>query len=449
MTAASVMALLWSNDPYVTVSSGQYSVGTLSAGQTFSQPNAFTVTFDANMPAVYSPRLNVLLTTSTGEYIVAQVDVSTIATETFENGAANWSHYTTNGSATDEWHLSSQRCYSTSTSYKVGSTSPTVDYSNNMSCALESPEIILPDSTYFIFRHWMEAEDSPSQPGYGYDGGIVQIESNGTWETITPLQGYPMLSLEGTNPPFPLGTSFYCGDIDWGRAVFSLAGYSGATHLRFYFGTDNAYRREGWYIDDVQFSNTPGLLTAPSGLLAEVVDDASVHLTWSASTGDVSGYNVYRRIAMNAYTRIGTTTNREFTDTDIPDSVAYYLVTANDGQEESHFSNTVEGHIPYVNTHNSTVPALEDRLAGNFPNPFNPETTISFSLAQAGIAQIDIFNLRGQRVRTLVKDNLPAGAHTVTWNGTDDNGRAVASGVYLYRLDSAGKQKTRKCLLLK
>jgi len=84
-----------------------------------------------------------------------------------------------------------------------------------------------------------------------------------------------------------------------------------------------------------------------------------------------------------------------------------------------------------------------------WPNPFNPSTSVSFSLAQAGRAQLAVYNVRGQRVRTLVDDPLPAGEHTAVWNGRDDAGRPCASGVYLLRLQTGATVQTSKVLLLK
>jgi len=84
-----------------------------------------------------------------------------------------------------------------------------------------------------------------------------------------------------------------------------------------------------------------------------------------------------------------------------------------------------------------------------WPNPFNPSTSVSFSLSQPGRAQLAVYNVRGQRVRTLVDDPLPAGEHTAVWNGRDDAGRPCASGVYLLRLQTGAPVQTSKALLLK
>jgi len=84
-------------------------------------------------------------------------------------------------------------------------------------------------------------------------------------------------------------------------------------------------------------------------------------------------------------------------------------------------------------------------LAQNSPNPFNPMTEISFAVPQnGGQVSLEIFDVRGQKVRTLVQSHLEAGNHTRTWNGRDDRGGQVASGVYFYRLAGDGFVQTRK-----
>jgi ligand-binding sensor domain-containing protein len=85
----------------------------------------------------------------------------------------------------------------------------------------------------------------------------------------------------------------------------------------------------------------------------------------------------------------------------------------------------------------------------NVPNPFNSTTTLSFSLPATDPAALAVYSLTGQRVRTLVSGTLAAGRHSFVWDGRDDAGRAVSSGVYLSRLESGGKIATGKMLLIK
>jgi hypothetical protein len=88
-------------------------------------------------------------------------------------------------------------------------------------------------------------------------------------------------------------------------------------------------------------------------------------------------------------------------------------------------------------------------LSQNWPNPFNPVTTIRYALDEPGRVEIEIFNVLGRKVRTLVDEVVPAGAYIATWDGTDAAGKPVSTGVYLYRLTAGDVVLTRKMLLLK
>jgi flagellar hook capping protein FlgD len=85
----------------------------------------------------------------------------------------------------------------------------------------------------------------------------------------------------------------------------------------------------------------------------------------------------------------------------------------------------------------------------NYPNPFNPVTTIEMNLAVAGQANLNIFNTKGQLVKTLVNDVLDAGVNYATWNGTDNNDTPVTSGIYFYQLETGSQTTTRKMIMLK
>ena len=94
-------------------------------------------------------------------------------------------------------------------------------------------------------------------------------------------------------------------------------------------------------------------------------------------------------------------------------------------------------------------------LLGNYPNPFNPETTIRFNVGNAFIRSesihisIDIYNIRGQKVRSLLDGLYESGSHTVVWDGKDDNGQELGSGVYLYRMVAGEERSVRRMVLLK
>lgn len=88
-------------------------------------------------------------------------------------------------------------------------------------------------------------------------------------------------------------------------------------------------------------------------------------------------------------------------------------------------------------------------LAQSFPNPFNPRTTITFGVTRPGSVSLKIYDVSGRLVRALVNQELPAGHYEEAWDGRDDHGAQVASGVYFYRLSAGGFSQTRKIVLLK
>jgi hypothetical protein len=96
----------------------------------------------------------------------------------------------------------------------------------------------------------------------------------------------------------------------------------------------------------------------------------------------------------------------------------------------------------------STTP-MAFALYANHPNPFNPETTISYQLSHEEVVVLSIWNLAGQLVRELVHAPQAAGHYSVTWDGSDGAGSPVANGVYLYQIRAGEFQRARKMVLMK
>ncbi len=96
-------------------------------------------------------------------------------------------------------------------------------------------------------------------------------------------------------------------------------------------------------------------------------------------------------------------------------------------------------------------PSIPDEfiLSQNYPNPFNPTTNITFGLPKESNVTIDVYNLMGQKVATLVNERINAGYHTVNWNGRDASGNRVTSGVYIYKITAGDFAKSKKMLLVK
>ncbi|MBN2355735.1 T9SS type A sorting domain-containing protein, partial [candidate division KSB1 bacterium] len=111
--------------------------------------------------------------------------------------------------------------------------------------------------------------------------------------------------------------------------------------------------------------------------------------------------------------------------------------------------------LPDVSTDAAATAATpaEFALGQNYPNPFNPSTEIQFTLAAPARVHLQVFNLLGEEVKTLRNASLPAGTHTVSWDGTDHRGARMGSGVYFYRLEAVyGSERflqMRRMLLIK
>ncbi len=102
----------------------------------------------------------------------------------------------------------------------------------------------------------------------------------------------------------------------------------------------------------------------------------------------------------------------------------------------------------YPNSDDSN-PALNTIVSSNYPNPFNPTTTIEYSVPETGNVSIDIYNILGQRVDTLINSEHSKGTHTIQWDGVDDNQNALSSGIYFYKVSQNGKSVTKKIVMMK
>jgi len=109
----------------------------------------------------------------------------------------------------------------------------------------------------------------------------------------------------------------------------------------------------------------------------------------------------------------------------------------------------IVGNSDYVEKEITPLIPKNYALYQNYPNPFNPETSIRFALPEAGLVKIEIFNILGQKVTTLLDRDMPAGVNEVVWNGAGDTGRNISTGVYFYRLTSGAFVQSKKMILLK
>lgn len=192
--------------------------------------------------------------------------------------------------------------------------------------------------------------------------------------------------------------------------------------------------------------------TAPTSLAGNQIGP-DVELTWDESPDSDFNYFSIRRgdqpgFDPNIGTEVGTTTGTLFVDQNVPGGNWFYRVVAFDfNGNEGEFSDEIS--VPMgLDPLNSTLPK-EFALHQNYPNPFNPETWISFDLPKAVDVSITIYNTLGQKVRTLVSEASPAGTYRVLWDGSNDNGIRVASGIYIYTIKAGTFVQSRKMTFMK
>ncbi len=190
-----------------------------------------------------------------------------------------------------------------------------------------------------------------------------------------------------------------------------------------------------------------------SSFVAEYVEQ-SVELKWiSQSETDNLGYYIYRSEDQSGrYERIndemilGAGNSQEkheylYRDKTVKAGMTYYYKLADiDYQGVLTYHDPISVNIP--------LPA-EYVLEPNYPNPFNPETRLTIRVPEEGEARLEIYNMRGNKVRTLLQDRIPAGNHVMTWNGCDDGGTQMPSGIYFAVFRMNGFVQEQKMTLLK
>ncbi len=123
----------------------------------------------------------------------------------------------------------------------------------------------------------------------------------------------------------------------------------------------------------------------------------------------------------------------------------YLILTVNDIVVEENQTTTIDFAL-HSETDADDLTISVTQLLSNYPNPFNPATTIKFNIEQNEQVKIEIYNLKGQKIRQF---SIPEGQHSVIWDGTDENDQQVSSGIYFYKLKSGCYTSTKKMILIK
>jgi hypothetical protein len=193
------------------------------------------------------------------------------------------------------------------------------------------------------------------------------------------------------------------------------------------------------------------IFPAPENLVAEK-GDSQVILDWDTPEtcpATLTSYKIYRNNML-----LSNTTICPYLDTNMVINgrdYTYYITavyTVESIEYESGTSDTIFV-TPGTANEDGILDVVITELRSNYPNPFNPTTIISYSVLNADNIIIEIYNIKGQRVKTLVNENKNTGHYQVTWNGTDDSGRSVSSGIYFYKMTTGDFVDIKKMMILK
>ncbi len=334
------------------------------------------------------------------------------------------------------------------------------------SCALQSPSFNLTNAgTYTLqFRKSMEAINSNAPFGvyveYSTDAGATW-QRLGTDNDPNGTNWYDRGPTVGAHSVTPGGYAF-CGNYDNQLTAYDISALAGSSTVCFRFvfmiekGWTSGYNADGFMLDDFKVlgpSNDASLPVELNTFTAGLNNEKSaVELNWRTESEIENAFWLVER-RMNDQTDFeqmakidghGTTseaTDYQYLDASVTDGQTYiYRLTdvSYTGERTSHQEISIMVDLP-----------KSFALLGNYPNPFNPETTIRFQIAEKGRVKLVIYNLLGQQVRTLIDTELKPGFQEIRWDGRDNTGLHTASGAYIYRLSQDGQVKAKKMLLVR
>jgi len=330
---------------------------------------------------------------------------------------------------------------------------------DNLECVfpdnwLISPPIELPSESDIFFEFFVAAVN-PLHPS---DRLLVYITSVSDSEIGWELFLQNRQTITGLTSPGPasetlfgdttLLTDFIVTDDEYSAKNFDISEYAGQ-FVRVAFRHAFCQDMFAVKISNMTISSASYVPVRVTGSVVTMVDNVAVpvpNATVSISTANT----------------ISTTTsnNGTFVLNNVPGDATYTVIVTKTGYIENNstqitvsladhdISTPIMLVIDPTSDSDITSPILTT-LKANYPNPFNPTTTIAFDTHKKGHVTVDIYNVKGQKVKTVANSVLEAGSHKVVWNGQDDNGHSVSSGIYFYRMQTEGYRAVKKMVLMK
>jgi len=253
LDATNVSGELSSGDPYLFVDIATAGYGDIPSGDERISMTTYRCSVIVSCPDPHVARLTLEITAdgaySTVDSFYVGIGDTTGFFDDMESGPGGWAHRAVTFGYADQWHQSTQRSQSGTTSWKFGDQGA-ANYSDRSDGGLITAPFLLGPSSELNFWHWMDAETEDDT--VAWDGAVVMLSvDNGDWVQISPASGYPYTIMPNPASPFHPETPCFSGTHDWTFLEFDLSGYHGVAQVMFRFGSDGYVSEEGWYIDDV------------------------------------------------------------------------------------------------------------------------------------------------------------------------------------------------------
>jgi carboxypeptidase T len=413
-TASNVTVTLSTDDPYIVLQETSRNLGGMGAMSTIDASAApFMVDVNAVLPASRSISVHLVVD---ADGVVSEYDLvypagssSVLFADDFESGTGEWV-------LTGNWGTTSSSSHSATTSL---TDSPVGEYGDEtLTSATTVSPINLPAGATLSFWHSYEIESN-------YDYGYVRVSTDqSSWNTVATYDGYA---------------------TSWAQVEVNLDAYAGQTvWIRFEFDTDYSVTYDGWYIDDVSVSGVGSTnLLPPAPALLDPLDGGLFGSPFNLTCGTVIdpegdpvtyGFRVYDNVEMtnvvfasSGVASVGAQAQDEVASLN-PGQTYWWRAFAADTEEWGLMGDVRSFTVDTTSGVGIDLGRLTLRSISNTNG-----STLQLDLPRSGDVTVEIFNARGQVVRTLASGHHDSGLHRLSWDGRDVQGRNSASGVYFVR----------------
>ncbi|MDD3050411.1 MAG: C25 family cysteine peptidase [Candidatus Cloacimonetes bacterium] len=445
-SANNVIVEIADNDPFISFESNESNIPLLISGA--EESVIFNLTVSESASLGYMSLLDCILTADNGIEGEGTLFITIgYMGEDFETG--DFSQYDWEFAGEQEWVIVSNESHEGSYSAKSG----TITHNQTSTMSLG---INVLQSGELSFYKKVSSENDINNNNYDYLSFSIDGTEMDRWDgqidwsiaSYLLTTGYHTLTWTYKKDP-AVSNGSDCGWIDtikFPPSVFS-------TSLPEYFCDTNQFD-----LGDIEIS-------IPVTQYFSVFNFGAAELTGNISTPE--GFTIalveYQRSRKSVRTNTSVERNnidysipsygsQQFMFTFVPEVAGsleeQILITSNDPFNNADLIQISAVVIP-TEANESNNPTYKTEIVGNYPNPFNPSTRIVFSLAEQTQVKIEIFNVKGQKVTTLLDEVRIHGEHDIVWNGKDDSGKSVSSDVYFYKMKAGSKEFVKKMVLLK